>query len=83
VAESCSLALSSIRFFSLLSTPPHGDAVTSSSHPEHGSKWPRSSTSEDCDASQRTECGLAHSVCTDTSAGPWGHLCAAFLPRTE
>ena len=30
--------------FSLLSTPPHGDAVTSSSHPEHGSRWPGSFT---------------------------------------
>ena len=54
VAESCSLSLSSIRFYSLLSTPPRGDAVTSSSHPEHGSRWPRSSTPEDRDASQRT-----------------------------
>ncbi len=53
-AESCSLLLSSVRFYSLLSTPPRGDAVTSSSHPEHGSRWPRSSTPEDRDASQRT-----------------------------
>lgn len=54
VAESCSLSLSSVRFFSLLSTPPRGDAVTSSSHQEHGSRWPGSPTPEDCDASQRT-----------------------------
>ena len=54
MAESCSLSLRSVRFFPLLSTPPHGDAVTSSSHPEHGSRWPRSSTSEGCGASQRT-----------------------------
>ena len=54
LAESCSLSLSSVRFFSLLSTPPRGDAVTSSSHPEHGSRWPGSLTPEDRDASQRT-----------------------------
>ena len=54
VAESCSLSLSSVRFFPLLSTPPRGDAVTSSSHPEHGSRWPGSSTPEDRDAPQRT-----------------------------
>lgn len=40
--------------FPLLSTPPRGDAVTSSSHPEHGSRWPGSLTPEDRDASQRT-----------------------------
>ena len=40
--------------YPLLSTPPRGGAVTSSSHPEHGSRWPRSSTPEDRDASQRT-----------------------------
>ena len=58
LAESCSLSLSSVRFFSLLSTPPRGDAVTSSSHPEHGSRWPGSLTPEDRDASQRTSAGL-------------------------
>ena len=83
VAESCSLALSSIRFFSLLSTPPHGDAVTSSSHPEHGSKWPRSSTSEDCDASQRTETDTL--VCPHVSRQECLHhgqrtFCARVIP---
>ncbi|MFN0076329.1 MAG: DUF1549 and DUF1553 domain-containing protein [Prosthecobacter sp.] len=54
MAESCSFVLRSVRFFWLLSTPPHGDAVTLSSHPEHGSRWPRYSTSEGCGAPQRT-----------------------------
>ena len=36
VAESCSLSLWSVRFFSLLPTPPHGDAVTLSSRPGYG-----------------------------------------------
>jgi hypothetical protein len=61
-AESCSLLLSSVRFFPLLPTPPRGDAVTSSSHPEHGSRWPRSSTPEDRDASQRTSLARRASV---------------------
>ena len=54
VAESCSLVLLSVRFFWLLSTPPRGDAVTSSSRPEHGSSRLESSTPEGRDASKRT-----------------------------
>ena len=57
VAESCSLLLLSVRFYSLLPTPPRGDAVTSSSRPEHGSSRPESSTPEGRDASQRTSTG--------------------------
>ena len=53
-AESSSLLLRSIWFFPLLSTSPHGDAVTSSSHPPNGGGWPGSCTPEERAASQRT-----------------------------
>ncbi len=39
--------------FPLLSTPPRGDAVTSSSQPGNGPNWPGSFTPEGCAASQR------------------------------
>lgn len=71
VAESCSLSLSSVRFFSLLSTPPRGDAVTSSSHQEHGSRWPGSPTPEDCDASQRTRPHSPSEVLGGTTKELW------------
>jgi hypothetical protein len=53
----------------LLSTPPHGNAVTSSSHQEHGSQWPGSSTPEDRVASQRTiaHLGWAHILAHHTT----------------
>ena len=78
LAESCSLSLSSVRFFSLLSTPPRGDAVTSSSHPEHGSRWPGSLTPEDRDASQRTRADLrVRSI--DSLGSPFGLLSVVYL----
>jgi len=70
LAESCSLSLSSVRFFSLLSTPPRGDAVTSSSHPEHGSRWPGSFTPKDRDASQRTSADLRVRSTPQTGIAP-------------
>jgi len=57
-AVSCSLSLRSFRFFPLLSTPPRGDAVTSSSHQPDGGQWPGSSTPEECAAPQRTSVGI-------------------------
>jgi len=47
-----------IWFFPLLSTPPRGDAVTSSSQTVNGPIWPGSFTREDHSASQRTGMGF-------------------------
>ena len=57
-AESCLLLLRSSWFLPLLPTPPRGDAVTSGSHQPNGSQWPRSLTSEERAASQRTGAGF-------------------------
>jgi hypothetical protein len=48
------LSLRSIWFFPLLPTPPHGDAVTSSSHRHNGCPWPRSLTLKEDTDLQRT-----------------------------
>jgi hypothetical protein len=48
------LSLRSIWFFSLLPTPPHGDAVTSSSRQHIGCQRPRSLTLKEDAALQRT-----------------------------
>jgi hypothetical protein len=52
------LSLRPHRFFSLLSTPPRGDAVTSSSHPAHGTEWAGTFTPQDGAAPQRTSGGF-------------------------
>jgi hypothetical protein len=52
------LSLRSIWFFSLLPTPPHGDAVTSSSRRHIGCQRPRSLTLKEDAALQRTGMAL-------------------------
>ena len=60
-AGSCSFvlySLRSVRFSTLLPTPPRGDAVTLSSQPGCVRSWLESLTPEGVDASQRTSGGL-------------------------
>ena len=62
VAESCSFLLCllrSVRFHSLLPTPPRGDAVTSSSQPGCVRSWPESPTLEGVDALRRTRVDIS------------------------
>ena len=52
------LSLRPVWFFLLLPTPPHGDAVTSSSQTVYGPFWASSFISQDRAASQRTRSSL-------------------------
>jgi len=73
VPESCSFLLSflrSVRFHSLLPTPPRGDAVTSSSQPGCVRSWLESPTPEGVGALRRTR-GVSPSACTSGVLRSW------------